>query len=99
MNLGILWPKLFPALVVLMLFAAVYRLRPHGSLGRVAVVIAIIYFGVERSHPALGIALFAIVALVLLWTAPNRWGLGIALHYVSRAYAKDADDPIPPAMR
>jgi hypothetical protein len=65
----------------------------------IAAIIAVIYLGVERSHPVLGIALFVIVALVLLWTAPNRWGLGIALHYLSRAYSKDADDPIPPAMR
>ena len=65
----------------------------------IAAIIAVIYFGVERSHPVLGIALFVIVAVVLLWTAPNRWGLGIALHYLSRVYANDADDPIPPAVR
>jgi phosphoserine phosphatase RsbU/P len=41
MNLGVLWPKLFPALVVSMLFFGVYRLRPHASLRRVAGVLAV----------------------------------------------------------
>jgi sigma-B regulation protein RsbU (phosphoserine phosphatase) len=41
MNLGVLWPKLFPALVVSMLFVAVASLRPPASLRRVAVVLAV----------------------------------------------------------
>jgi hypothetical protein len=32
---------------------------------------------------------------VLIWTAPNRWGVGIALHYVSRVYFPDPQDPVP----
>lgn len=34
--------------------------------------------------------------LLLILTAPNRWGAGIALHYLSRVYWPDPADPIPP---
>jgi len=57
--------------------------------------IVIIYFGVPRTHPMLAVLLFLVVGAALVWTTPNRWGVGTALHYVSRAYSKDADDPIP----
>ncbi len=63
----------------------------------VAAMVVIVYFGVFRSHPLAGAALFAILAALFVWTMPNRWGVGIALHYVSRALSKDADDPTPPA--
>ena len=62
----------------------------------VAAIIAIIYFGVVRSHPAWGVAIFIVLGAVLIWTAPNRWGVGIALHYVSRVYWPDPHDPVPP---
>ena len=62
----------------------------------VALVIIIIYFGVVRSHPVLGAAVFVVVGIALIVTAPNRWGLGIALHYVSRVYWPDPADPVPP---
>ena len=39
--------------------------------------------------------LFAVVSLILIWTTPNRWGLGIALHYLSRLYGADPDDRLP----
>jgi uncharacterized protein (DUF983 family) len=61
----------------------------------VGAVVILIYFGVARSHPLLGAAAFAAMFALLLWTAPNRWGVGIALHYLSRAYSEDPDDPIP----
>jgi len=61
----------------------------------VAVIIVIIYFGLVRSYPVLGIAAIILLAIVLVWTAPNRWGAGIALHYLSRVYWPDASDPIP----
>jgi hypothetical protein len=51
---------------------------------------------VVRSHPRLGTALLAVLAALLVWTAPNRWGAGIALHYLSRVYFPDPADPIPP---
>src|SRR5262245_2546640 len=65
----------------------------------VGVMIALIYVGVVRSHPALGFAMLAVVAVVAIWTTPNRQGLGIALHYLSRVYWPDAADPIPPPFR
>src|SRR4029078_6715032 len=60
----------------------------------VAGIIVLVYFGLVRSHPLVGWATFAVLAAVLVWTAPNRWGAGIALHYLSRAYWPDPDDPI-----
>jgi len=62
----------------------------------VAAVIILIYFGVVRSHPVLGAVVFVVVGIVLVVTAPNRWGLGIALHYLSRVYWPDPADPVPP---
>src|SRR5262245_43309166 len=61
----------------------------------VAVSIVLVYGGVHRSHPLVGSCLFALLGVTLVWTSPNRWGLGIALHYVARAIGRDADDPIP----
>jgi uncharacterized protein (DUF983 family) len=65
----------------------------------IAAIIAIIYFGVGRSHRVLGLAMLAALGAVLVWTAPNRWGVGIALHYLSRVYWPDPADPIPPTKR
>jgi len=61
----------------------------------IAAIIALIYFGFGRSHHALGIALILVVGVVLVWTAPNRWGIGIALHYYSRVRFPDPSDPVP----
>ncbi len=62
----------------------------------IAVMVALIYIGIGRSHPLLGmVAILALVGL-LVWTAPNRWGVGIALHYLSRIIWPDPEDPIPP---
>lgn len=65
----------------------------------VAAVIILIYFGVVRSHPVLGAVVFVVVGIGLIITAPNRWGLGIALHYVSRVYWPDPADPVPPPWK
>jgi uncharacterized protein (DUF983 family) len=65
----------------------------------IAAVIGIIYFGVVRSHPLLGFSMLAALGVVLVWTAPNRWGAGIALHYLSRVYWPDPADPVPPDWR
>ena len=62
----------------------------------VGVMIILIYFGVVRSHPVLGFTLLGVLGALVLWTAPNRWGAGIALHYLSRVYWPDPADPIPP---
>ena len=59
-------------------------------------IILVIYFGVMRSHPALGVALMVLSVALLIWTAPNRWGVGIALHYLSRVHWPDPADPVPP---
>ena len=61
----------------------------------VAAIVVLIYFGIGRSHPVLGIAIFVALAALLVWTAPNRWGAGIALHYLSRVFWPDAADPVP----
>jgi uncharacterized protein (DUF983 family) len=62
----------------------------------VAVAIVLIYFGVVRSHPVLGVAMLLVVGALTIWTTPNRWGASIALHYLSRVYWPDPADPIPP---
>jgi uncharacterized protein (DUF983 family) len=63
-----------------------------------AAMIALIYFGVVRSRPALGVGMLVALAAVAIWTTPNRWGAGIALHYLSRVYWPDPADPIPPPI-
>ena len=53
--------------------------------------------GVARlSHRRLGLTMLAVFGVLLVRTAPNRWGAGIALHYWSRVYWPDPADPIPP---
>jgi uncharacterized protein (DUF983 family) len=64
----------------------------------VAAGIIIVYFGLFRTNPALGLAAFVVLAALLIWTAPNRWGVGIALHYLSRVYFPDPQDPVPPEL-
>ncbi len=61
----------------------------------VAAIIVLLYFGVGRAHHALGFALFVVLGVLLVWTAPNRWGVGIALHYLSRCFWSDPADPVP----
>jgi uncharacterized protein (DUF983 family) len=65
----------------------------------IAAAIALLYFGVVRFHRTLGLVLMAALGVGLVLTAPNRWGIGIALHYLSRVYWPDPDDPIPPLPR
>jgi uncharacterized protein (DUF983 family) len=62
----------------------------------VALLIALVYFGVFRGHRALGVVCFVVVFAAFLWTSPNRWGVGIALHYLGRVYWPDEADPVPP---
>ena len=59
-------------------------------------MIVLIYFGVAHSHPVLGLMMVVVLLALLVWTAPNRWGVGIALHYLSRVYWPEPADPIPP---
>jgi len=60
------------------------------------ILVAIVYFGVGRQYPWLGLATFGVVGALFVWTSPNRWGVGIALHYLSRVQWPDPDDPVPP---
>ena len=62
----------------------------------IGVMIVLIYFGVLRRHQVVGLTLLVVLAALVIWTAPNRWGAGIALHYLSRVYWPDPADPIPP---
>jgi uncharacterized protein (DUF983 family) len=62
----------------------------------IAGIIVLIYFGVVRTYRTLGWTILAVLTVLLVWTAPNRWGFGIALHYLSRRYWPDPADPIPP---
>src|SRR5688572_31568005 len=43
----------------------------------IGVMIVLIYFGVVRSHRVLGLTMMAVLAALLVWTSPNRWGAGI----------------------
>ena len=61
----------------------------------IAAIIVLIYFGVGRSHPLLGFCTIVVLGALLVWTAPNRWGVGIALHYLSRVFWPDPADPVP----
>ncbi len=62
----------------------------------IGVMIVVIYFGVMRSYPLLGLTAMVALTALLIWTSPNRWGASIALHYLSRVYWPDPADPIPP---
>jgi uncharacterized protein (DUF983 family) len=62
----------------------------------VALSIVLVYFGLFRVNRTLGIVSLVVMGVLLVWTSPNRWGAGIALHYVSRVYFPDPQDPIPP---
>ena len=62
----------------------------------IGAIIALIYFGIVRSHPVMGLTILVIVVALAVWTTPNRWGAGIALHYLSRVWWPDPADPIPP---
>ena len=64
----------------------------------VAAAIVLVYFGLFRVNRPVGIVALVLLGAVLVWTAPNRWGVGIALHYLSRVYFPDPEDPVPPEI-
>jgi uncharacterized protein (DUF983 family) len=41
------------------------------------------------------IVAFIIVGVFFFWSSPNRWGVGIALHYLTRVFWPDPADPVP----
>ena len=61
----------------------------------VALTIIVVYFNVASRSRTLGVISFVVTLLLLIWTTPNRWGAGIALHYISRNIWPDPTDPIP----
>ena len=61
----------------------------------VAAIIVLLYFGFGRSHRILGWTAIVVMGVLLVLTAPNRWGAGIALHYLSRVFWPDPADPVP----
>ena len=62
----------------------------------IGAMIAVIYFGVLRAHLVAGVTLLVALGALVIWTAPNRLGAGIALHYLSRVFWPDPADPLPP---
>jgi len=62
----------------------------------VAIGIVLVSVGIARGHRTAGIIAFVVLIAILVWTSPNRWGAGIALHYLSRLLWPDPADPIPP---
>jgi uncharacterized protein (DUF983 family) len=67
-----------------------------GDRVAVAVMIGLLYFGVHRSRPIVFLGAFAAAIASIILTAPNRWGVGTALHYLARVHLDDADDPTAP---
>jgi uncharacterized protein (DUF983 family) len=65
----------------------------------IGVIVVLIYFGIGRSHPWVGLGATILLGALVVATAPNRWGVGIALHYLSRVFWPDPADsvPVPPA--
>jgi uncharacterized protein (DUF983 family) len=61
----------------------------------VAAAIVIVYFNLGAFSHLFGALAFAAIVIVLIWTTPNRWGAGIALHYLSRVFWPDPSDPMP----
>ena len=60
-----------------------------------AIAIATVYFGFGPRSWIQGAFFSGAVAAVLIATIPQRMGLVLALHYLSRRYWPDLDDPIP----
>jgi uncharacterized protein (DUF983 family) len=63
----------------------------------VGVAIAIVYLGFGPRSWIQGAFFLGALVLLLIATIPQRMGVVIALHYLSRRYWPDPDDPIPPA--
>lgn len=64
----------------------------------IAAIVVLVYVGFGRSHPVLGLAAFLAIGAALVVTSPNRWGVGIALHYLTRVFWPDPSDPVPPGV-
>jgi uncharacterized protein (DUF983 family) len=63
----------------------------------VAAGIIVVYFGLgSRLGPSALFAVMTLLVAALLWTAPNRWGFGVALLYLQRSRWPDPLDRLPP---
>jgi uncharacterized protein (DUF983 family) len=62
----------------------------------IAIIIVLIFFGQARLPLVAAVPLMIVAGVAIVWTAPNRWGVGMALHYLSRKFSHDLDDPTPP---
>ncbi len=62
----------------------------------VAAGIIIVYFEIgSRLGPVALVAVMVALCGALLWTAPNRWGVGVALLYLQRTRWPDPLDVLP----
>jgi len=62
----------------------------------VAAGIVIVYFELgSRLGPLALFAAMTVVIALLVWTTPNRWGLGVALLYLQRTWWPDPLDKLP----
>lgn len=61
----------------------------------VGLLVALVYFSVFRTHRAAAVWIFLAIGVLFVWSSPNRWGVGIALHYLSRVWWPDPADPVP----
>ena len=55
-----------------------------------------VYFGFFGGRVWLSVAIFGLVALVFVATTPHRYGLCVALDYLTRRRWPDPADPLPP---
>ncbi len=84
----------------------VYERRPGdtwlyvvaGDRVPIAILVVLVYFDLFRRYSAFRLGLFAAIGVLLVATARARWGVGIALHYLTRRFWPDPDDPIPPPV-
>jgi len=62
----------------------------------VAAGIIVVYFELgSRLGPLSLFAVMAVLGALLLWTTPNRWGVGVALLYLQRTWWPDPLDELP----
>jgi hypothetical protein len=62
----------------------------------IAIGIVVVYFGFRVTSWKVGVPFFTALVLPLVLTIPRRFGLAIALAYLSRRRWPDSNDPMPP---
>jgi uncharacterized protein (DUF983 family) len=61
----------------------------------IAIAIVAVYFGLQPHTLVAGILFFGTLGALLVATVPHRMGAILALHYLSRRWWPDPDDPVP----